>query len=447
VNRWRDELRATVKLAVPVAVGQLGIMAMALVDTAVVGELGASAVAAVGVANAVYGIAYTFGLGLLLGLDRVVAFASGAGRPEEVHRTMAQGLLLALAFSVPGMALTWGLSTQLPLLGVEPEVLAGAQAYLAALSWSLVPSMVFVAVRQSLQGLGETGAATLILLGANVVNYLCNLLFIRGFGPVPAMGIAGSGRATFCARLFMLLALLWVARDHLRRMPSLRPDRQRLRELLQLGVPAGLHLVVEGGVFAGVTLLAARLGAVPGAAHQIVLQIASFTFMVSLGISSAGSVRVGHALGQGDVAGARRAGWVAVALGVAAMACSSLGLLALGPQILGLFNITRDVLEVATLLLVCAGFFQIFDGAQAVLAGVLRGANDTRSAMVTNLFGHWAIGLPIGAVLCYRLGWGVVGLWFGLATGLALVALALAMVWHRRLSDPSRLGVALSLDA
>jgi MATE family multidrug resistance protein len=166
-----------------------------------------------------------------------------------------------------------------------------------------------------------------------------------------------------------------------------------------------------------------------------VLLVASFTFMVPLGLSSAGSVRVGQALGRGDRAGARRSGTTSVAVGVAFMALSAAGLTSFARPILGLFGQPDEVVELARLLLLCAGVFQVFDGAQVTLSGALRGADDTMSAMVANLVGHWAVGLPLGALLCYRAGWGVVGLWVGLAAGLAAVAFWLGLVWRRRMGD------------
>jgi MATE family multidrug resistance protein len=431
-GEWRKDVRPTVMLAGPVVLGQLGMMLMNLVDTALVGRLGSSAVASVAVATSVFMVPFMFGLGMLQGLDRVVAFASGAGRPEDVRRALVQGQLLALGVSLPGIGLTLLLSKQLHHVGVEAEVLTGAQSYLSVLSWSLWPALAFTAIRQSLQGLGQTRVATVTTVVANAVNYGGNLLFIEGHAGVPAMGIVGSAWATFVARLFMLVVLAWHARGQFMQAP-LRPEPARLMELLRLGVPGGLHLVVESGVFAFVTLLAARISATSGAAHQIVLQVASFTFMIPLGISAAGAVRVGNALGRRDVVAARRAGWVATGLGVAAMSASAVLLLAFGPLFLSMFRPAPEVMEVAKTLLVCAGLFQVFDGAQAVLSGVLRGAGDTASSMAANLVGHWAIGLPVGAALCYRAAWGVTGLWIGLAVGLAMVACALAFIWHRRL--------------
>jgi MATE family multidrug resistance protein len=303
--------------------------------------------------------------------------------------------------------------------------------------------MLFTALRQSLQGIGDTGAATRIALVANLVNLAGNLLLVPGRWGLPALGVAGSGWATCASRVFMAGLLGLHARRSIGPLPRWRWDAKLDVELLRLGVPAGVHMVFEGGVFVLVTFLAARLGAVQAASHHLVLLVASFTFMVPLGLSSAGSVRVGQALGRGELAAARLAGTTSVVVGIAFMALSAALLTSLARLILGLFGQPADVVELARMLLVCAGVFQVFDGAQVTLAGALRGA-DTMSAMVANLVGHWAVGLPLGALLCYRAGWGVVGLWVGLAAGLAAVALWLGVVWRRRVGSPGVAGRALA---
>lgn len=437
LDQFAGELGPTFALALPVVLGHLGLMTMSLVDTAIVGRLGPAAVAAVGVGNAVFAVSFMFGIGLLMGLDRTVAFAHGAGRDAEYRHTLVQGVILATLAAAPLTALILGLSTQLHRLGVEPAVLDDARSYLRAAAWGLWPALVFTAIRQALQGVGDTRAATVIALVANGVNLVGNLLFVTGAWGFPALGVPGSGYATGLARLFMAGWLGWHAWRKVGGVDSWRPDWVVLRTLARLGVPAGLHIVIEGGVFGLVTILAAKLGAVPGAAHQIVLQVASFTFMVPLGVSAAGSVRVGQALGRGDVEAARRAGVSAVVVSVLFMLGSGGVLLGFAAPIVRGFGQPEAVGVVARQLLLCAALFQMFDGAQVTLAGVLRGTGDTMSAMAANLVAHWAVGLPLGALLCYGFDWGVTGLWVGLATGLAVVAGALGLVWRRRIQEAS----------
>jgi MATE family multidrug resistance protein len=210
---------------------------------------------------------------------------------------------------------------------------------------------------------------------------------------------------------------------------SLRPDGPMLRELLSLGWPAAGQLVLEIGVFGVATLMAGRLGTVALAAHEIAMNICGLTFMVPLGVSSAGAVRVGHALGRGDPRAAGRAGAAALFLGVGFMAVSALAFLIVPRAILGAFTGDSAVLAVGTSLLLVAAWFQLFDGLQVVTTGILRGAGDTRTAMVFNIGAHWGLGLPIAAGLGFGADWGVVGIWIGLCAGLIVLGVALLAAW------------------
>jgi len=228
---------------------------------------------------------------------------------------------------------------------------------------------------------------------------------------------------------------------------SLQPDLERMMALLRLGGPAALQNMLEVGVFAAVAVLAAKISPIALAANQIVLNIAGFCFMVPFGLSSAAAVRVGHAVGRGDRAGAKRSGWCAVMLALLGSVVTAGFLVATREPLLRLFSRDDSVVAVgATLLLLCA-VFQPFDGCQAVATGALRGIGETRTPMLCNLAGHWFIGLPLAFVLCFRQGWGVIGLWTGLSVSLALIGAVLVGVWHRRASRhvrPSRSNVPAS---
>ncbi len=428
------EVGPTLSLAWPVVLGQVGVMAMSVVDTLMVGRLGPTAVAALGVGGAVYSLAFFIGLGVLLGLDRVASVAFGAGDHVAVARAYVQGLLLGtVASGVCVLGLLAG-AWSLPRFGVDAAIVPEARRYLYTVAPSLVPVLWFTAARQTLQATGDTRAATAILLVANVVNFLADYALIEGRWGFAPRGVEGAALATLVCRGFMAVAMLaWGASRGLGlRGVGLRPHGPTLRELLRLGLPAGAQLVLEGGVFSLASVLVGRLGATPAAAHQVVLQVASLTFMVPLGLSAAGAVRVGQSLGRGDPRGAARAGWTAVLLGGAFMLASGLTLLGLAAPILGAFSLRADALALARTLLLCAALFQLFDGLQVTLAGVLRGLGDTASSLVANLVGHWGIGLPVGVGLAFGLGLGAVGMWVGLATGLAAVAVALLVHWTRR---------------
>jgi MATE family multidrug resistance protein len=229
-------------------------------------------------------------------------------------------------------------------------------------------------------------------------------------------------------------AVAWRLSRERGRAPSARwrVEVRRLRRLAELGLPAALQLTLEIGVFATATALIGRLHPRALASHQIALHLASITFMVPLGIASAGAVRVGHAVGRRDAEGVRRAGWTALLLGAAFMSAAALAFVAVPRKLLGLFTSDAGVVETGVVLLLVAALFQLFDGVQVVGTGILRGLGDTRTAMVSNLAAHWFFGLPIGYALCFPLGWGVVGLWIGLSIGLIAVAIVLLAVWLRK---------------
>jgi MATE family multidrug resistance protein len=261
-----------------------------------------------------------------------------------------------------------------------------------------------------------------------------------------AMGAEGAGWASCVSRVYMCLGLLAYILYRERRYDvgllrrSLDLDYSRIRRLVQLGFPAALQRALEIGVFAVATALAGRLDPVSLAAHQIAITIASVTFMVPLGISSAGAVRVGQALGRRDPPGARRSGWTALFLAAAFMSLAGVVLFLFPHVILEAFTTDPAVAATGVTLLFIAAFFQLFDGVQVAATGVLRGAGDTRTPVVTNLVGHWLLGLPIGYVLCFELGWGAPGLWVGLSVGLVAVGVLLLYVWAQRVELTAEVG-------
>src|SRR5262249_10285117 len=212
---------------------------------------------------------------------------------------------------------------------------------------------------------------------------------------------------------------------------SRRLEMRRIRELLRLGLPAGAQLILEISAFSVTTVLLARLGAVALAGHQIAMNIAGLTFMVPLGISAAAAVRVGHALGAQDVHGAARAGWMALLFGAAFMSCSALTLFLFPHAIARMYSPQPEVIQMGATLLLVAGVFQLFDGIQVVVTGALRGAGNTRTAMLTHLLGYWIIGMPLGAVLCFKFSLGALGFWAGLCLALVLIGIVLLLAWRR----------------
>src|SRR5271157_3649123 len=434
--KWRQELAAMVALAVPVVLSELGWMAMGIVDTIMVGRLGPAAIGAVALGNAVYYTPALFGIGVLLGLDTLVAQAYGRKDHDECHRWLAQGVYLACIVTPPLMLLVYLASFGFAPFGITPEVATPASAYLRILNWGTLPLLLYAGTRRYLQGVGDVRVITLTYVAANLVNWFGNWVLIYGKLGFPALGVNGSAVSTLAARIFMALALLGFAWRYERKRghPLFRhwagTSLARLRELARLGVPAAGQIVLEVGAWNLATLSAGWLTPVALATHQIALNYASLTYMVPLGISAAAAVSVGHAVGAGDGQRARRAGWLALGLGTSFMLLAAVVFLVEPVPLIALYTRDSQVMAVGPSLLGLAAAFQIFDGIQTVSTGALRGLGETRIPMLANLAGYWALGLPLGLTLCFVFHWGIYGLWIGLLAALVVIAATLLARWQ-----------------
>jgi multidrug resistance protein, MATE family len=437
---FRAELRPTLRLALPLVLAELGWMAMIIVDTMVVGRLpnSAEAIGAISVSSVLFIIFAFFGEGLLIGLDTLVSQAFGAGRREDCHTSLINGIYLSFAIA-PFLAIPiWILPNYYEAFGVTHPVAILAGPYMRTLSAGLLPLLLFFAVRRTLQGMNMVQPIAFALVSANVINFIGNYIFVFGKFGAPALGVTGSGIATCFSRAylaFVLVAyLLWYDHRHkteLLRTP-LQPNLARIKQLIALGVPAAMQQIAEVTVFALVATLIARLGAVAQAGHQIALNTVAFTYMVPLGLSSASAVRVGQALGRGDPIGARNAGNTAILLGAAFMASMSVVLLIFPRMIARMYTADETVIRSAITLLVAGSAFQLFDGIQTVATGSLRGTGDTRTPMLCHFSIYWLIGIPLGTWLCFRRHWGALGLWVGLSLSLILIGILLLTFWRRR---------------
>ena len=432
--RLRRELRPTASLAAPVVIAEVGWVAMQIVDIAMVGRLGPEAIGAVGVGSALFLAFSVFGMGLLLGLDTLVSQAFGARDRAQCDRWLRHGVFLALLLTFPVGVLARTAGSLLDVWGFDPDVLPLVRPYFSIVTWSLPLLLLYAAFRRYLQAVAVVRPVMIALVTANVVNAAANWILIFGNLGAPALGVDGAGWATCISRAYMAIVLaVAVARQGVRPWTLIAGVRLAgLRRILELGWPAATQAALEYGAFAAVTMLAGRLDPSTLAAHQIVINLAGLSYMVPLGIASAGAVRVGHAVGRRDAAGASAAGWTAIALGTGFMASAAAMFLAFPGPILGIFTTDRGVVEVGLALIVLVALFQVFDGLQGVTTGALRGLGDTRTPMLLNLAGHWMIGLPVGYLLCFAIGWGVVGLWIGISTGLILVGCLVTAIWWGR---------------
>jgi MATE family multidrug resistance protein len=434
---WRGELRALVTLAVPVVLSELGWMAQGVVDTIMVGRLGPDAIGAVALGNAVCYTPSLFGVGLMLGLDTLVAQAYGREDHDECHGWLAQGVYLALIAAVPLMVLIWLASLFFARFGIAAAVAVPAGTYTGLLLWGTLPLLIYGAARRYLQGVGQVRVITVTYIAANLVNWFGNWVLIYGKLGFPAMGVNGSALSTVAARVTMAVALLGFAWRYERRRghPLFKhwagPQATRLKSLLKLGAPAAGQILMEVGAWNLATFSAAYLTPVALATHQIVLNYASVTYMVPLGISAAAAVSVGHAMGAGDAAKARRAGWLALGLGTSFMLLAAVTFLLWPRLLIELYTSDAGVLAVGPALLGIVAAFEVFDGIQTVSTGALRGLGETRAPMLANLVGYWVLGLPLGFFLCFGMHWGIYGLWIGLTVALIAIALAVLVRWQR----------------
>ena len=434
------ELPPLARLGGPVVLAEVGWMVMGIVDTIMVGPLGAAALGGVGVASSLFFAVAVFGMGALLGLDTVVAQAFGAGDRAACRRWLWQGLWLGLLISVPLAGVLVFVTRNVDLVGSHPAVGPIIESNLGILTLSLWPLLVYAAFRRYLTALHHVRPLMFALVSANLVNFAGNWVLIYGHsahrrsartvrrGPPSVRGCTWRSwswpRRSCTDRREVGEHVLW-------RVPW-RPSAVLLRRLAALGLPAAGQISLEVGVFAMASALASRLAPAALAAHQIVLNMAGLTFMIPLGVSAAAAVRVGHAVGSRQPDAAARAGWVAIGSVVVVMSASALLFLLAPRALLGLFTTEAPVIATGVSLLAVAAMFQIFDGVQVTATGALRGLGDTHTAMVWNLIGHWGVGLPLGWWLCFRGGWGVAGLWVGLSTGLIIVGVVLVRTWARR---------------
>jgi len=427
----RQDLDALLRLALPVAVVQIGMMTMGVVDTIMVGRVSPADLAAVALGNLYFFGVAVFGMGVLFALDPVVSQAVGANDTVGVARAVQRGLFVALGLTLLATVLMAPAGQLLGAARQPVEVVPIAAGYAHRLIPGIFPFYAFVVVRQSLQAMGYVRPILFTVLGANVVNVFLNWVLVFGKLGMPALGALGSAWATSLSRWFMTLVLLWISWELLR--PALVPFRREalaarpLRRLLAVGAPIGGQQFLEFGVFGAAGLLMGWLGTIAVASHQVAMQLAALTFMVPVGVAQATSVLVGQAVGRADPPAARRSAGAGILVGAGFMVLTAALLLSFPTWFARWFSNDLEVVRAAALLLPIAGVFQVFDGLQVVSSGALRGVADTRVPMVLTLVGFWLFGLPASAWLGFQTELGPAGIWWGLALGIGVVAILLVL--------------------
>jgi MATE family multidrug resistance protein len=437
---WRAELSETVKLALPIALTQLGQIAMMTSDLALIGRLGDNAVAAAALAHTVLFTVFVVGMGIVSAVAPLAAQYVGARQPRMVRRALRVGLWASVILGAPlSVAQLWG-GDLLIALGQSREAADLAQRYLFGIAWCLVPGWCFLALRNFMGAVNRPAPGLWITLAAIPVNALLAYALIYGAFGLPRLDLLGAGLATTIVNIGMCIAAVWVcyARRPFRKYRVLgrwwRADWTLMKQLIAVGAPMSGSSLLEYGVFAAAAQLMGWIGMHALTAHQIALQIAAVMFMVPFGIGMAATVRVGHAAGRGDAVATRRAGFSALTLGVAFMAAMTL-LVALTRNVLPLLFLGRDApdpetVSIAASLLVVGATFFIADGVQVVAACALRGLNDTRVPLVFAAISFWLIGFVGCWLLGLTFGLGAYGIWIGLSLGIVVYAVLLAWRFH-----------------
>ncbi|HEX8217457.1 MAG TPA: MATE family efflux transporter [Allosphingosinicella sp.] len=442
---WRSEARATLALAWPLILTNVAQALIHATDVVLLGWAGPRTLAAATLGINVYFAFLVFGLGLMIASSPILARELGARRHSvrELRRTVRQSMWAAAAICVPVWIILWNTGALLVLLGQDPALATDAQLFVRYLMWGMFPFLLYLVLRSFISALERPFWSFGVGLIAVLFNAVLNYALIFGKLGFPELGIIGAGIGSSCANLLMFVGLATVVTlDRRFRRYRLfgrfwRPDWERFREVWRLGLPIAITLGLEITIFNAAVFLMGLIGTESLAAHAIAIQIASLTFMVPLGLGQAVTVRVGLAHGRRDREGVAIAGWTALGITILFMGMTGLAMIAAPTFLVSAFLDSGDpanaqVIRLAVSFLVVAALFQIFDGAQAVGAGMLRGLHDTRVPMLYAAFGYWIVGILTGIGLGFGLGWDGVGIWTGLAAGLGVVAVLMIARWTRR---------------
>lgn len=433
------EMRTTLTLALPLILGHVATGMIGFIDAVLAGHHSAATLAAVAVGAAIWSAVVIVLVGVLLSVPPTISQLAGAGRRAETASMFRQACWLALVLAAVLMLAVQIAAGQLGLIGISAEIQPGARAFLMGIRWGIPALALYLTMRYFSEGLHWTLPTMVLgLAGLAILLPLGWMMLFGRFG-FPEMGAAGLGYATAVMLWCQALAfVLYLARS--RRFADLGlfsrwewPRWMSIRELLVLGLPIGVTVGLEGGLFVVSALLIGGMGEVPVAAHQIAVNVGSITFMAALALAEATTVRVGHAVGAGNWSGVRRAVLAGYTIVILCQCVTATGI-ALGNELIASIY-TRDaaVLALAATLLLYTAAFQISDGIQVVSGAALRGLKDTRIPMLLAAFSYWAVGMSLGAFLAFGLGWGARGIWTGLVAGLSVAALLLGLRLRRQL--------------
>jgi multidrug resistance protein, MATE family len=433
-----NNIKYTFLLAYPVMIGQLGLMMMGVVDSIMVGRVGAEPLAAASLGNGVFILILIIGIGISYAITPLTAIAVGARKFDECGSIFKQGLLVNVVSAIVLIFIVTAMAEVIKYLDQPPGVVDLAISYTKILGISILPTMIFLSYKNFSEGLSVMRPAMIITLAANIINAFVNWLLIYGNWGFPRLELDGAGWATFSSRTFMMVMIIiyinkagYFKRFNIS-LKKFKPDFAVIRRILSLGLPSGLQYFFEVGAFSFAIIMIGWLGTNELAAHQIVINLASISFMAILGISAAGSIRVGNAVGKQSIQDVREAGFTAILMGGAIMACFGLIFIMFNRFLPSLYISDEAVLRYASSLMIIAALFQISDGVQAVGIGVLRGLTDVKGPTLITFISYWVLGLPAGYLFGFSLEMGVFGVWIGFLVGLTASAILLTLRFNTK---------------
>ncbi len=422
------EIKTTFLLAYPVVLSQLGQVGVGIADTMMVGRLGALELAASSLANSIFFVIMMFGIGISMGLTPLVSKAFGKGKTNQISRLFGNSLLINFSASLVLFGIILLFSQNLSILNQPEEVEVLALPFLLIITASLIPLMLFQTFKQFVEGLSQTKQAMFITIAANLVNVFLNWLLIWGNWGFPELGFLGAAWATLISRVLMMVLMgIYVLtskrfRDFELRIFRFKPTWALCLRILKIGIPTGFQFIFEVSAFSAAAIMMGWISVNALAGHQIALNLASISYMMATGLATAGMIRVSHYIGKEDYKGMREAGMVAFGMVATFMFVCALLFFLLRFFLPTLYIEDPQVISLAASLLVLAGLFQLSDGIQVVGLGVLRGLEDVKVPTLVTFLAYWGLGLPLGYLLAFKLGFAEKGVWIGLFIGLTLTA-------------------------
>ena len=433
MQSFKKHIWETFNLAYPVIIGQLGFIMMGVVDSIMVGELGAVPLAGASLGNSMFILIFIIGLGVSMSVTPLIAILVGAKRFQECGIYFRQSLIVNIVLGLILMSVVFFTSNLFEYLNQPLAVAEQASSYTKIIALSIMPAMLFHTYKQFIEGFSIMKPAMIIAIVANIINAFANWVFIYGNIGMPALGLNGAGWATFFSRVFMaFVIMLYVMNKEYFKQFDVNFHFKKInfpviKKILSIGLPSGFQYFFEVGAFSFAVIMIGWLGTNQLAAHQIAINLASITFMVVLGISAAGGIRVGNEVGKKDIVEVRKAGFTAVIMGASIMFTFGIIFIVLNEFLPTLYIDNEDVIRIASSLIIIAALFQISDGIQGVGIGVLRGLTDVKIPTLITFIAYWVLALPIGYIFGFVFHFGVEGVWVGLLLGLTASATMLTI--------------------